>query len=158
MMFFSLLSLFLVVFIYVMADSYLLDFLNYIIPSSDNSSFLSRSSLRLNGLNFLTDHILLGAGGDLDHLISLGVDPHELPLRISCLYGFFPGVLITLIVYVIPFYVILVNFFNLNFYQLSFYSIIFFVSITNNYTCFGLFWILFSYVLCSSVYTHSVKV
>lgn len=122
--------------------------LSYLIPSFSNISFSSRTELRNNGFSYIAENWLIGAGGLLSSLTSQRIDPHELPLRISCMFGVFTGIMCTLLIYVQP----IITFFKTRFkdlFVICAWFVIFFISITNNYTDPGLFWILFSESICS---------
>lgn len=125
-----------------------MELISYLIPESGNISYVTRADLRINGLNYLKDNWLIGEGGLLANLTAQNIDPHELPFRISCLFGLFTGVMCFILVYVYPVWAF-IRTKNKEAVTIIFWFILFFVSITDNYTCIGLFWILFSEAICS---------
>lgn len=117
--------------------------MSYFIPSTNNVSFISRNYLRLNTISYIASHPYFGAGGLLSNLTVLGIDAHELPLRITSLFGVMSGIVATIGIYVLPVYHILHNK-SYNLIAVIFIFICFLVSLTNNYTCIMLFWMLMS--------------
>lgn len=130
--------------------------LSFIIPESDNVSFISRQYLRYNGLVYLVNNWIVGAGGALGELTPLGIDPHELPFRIACLFGIVPGLIMIILIYVVPVMNIIKSK-NKSCIILVFYSILFFVSITDNYTCLVLFSMMLAIVLCNTQASFSIS-
>ncbi len=128
------------------------ELLSYLIPSSDNISFTSREELRVNGIKYLKDNWLFGAGGLLAELVEQSVNPHELPLRISVLFGVFTGAVSVVLIYILPVIIFSIKPKAEPWIVVSWF-IVFFTSITNNYTCIALFWVLFSEAICSMLCT-----
>lgn len=128
-----------------------LDLINYLIPESSNISYNEREILRENGFHYLQSNWLLGAGGALGNLTVNRIDPHELPLRISCLFGIFTGAISAILIYIRPIMDLIRNRYS-DLFVVTSYTIVFFVSITNNYTCIALFYFLFSEAVCRMCY------
>ena len=121
--------------------------LTYLFPNSNNISFVSRKLLRLEGLKYMAKNPIIGSGGLLEHLTTKGIDPHELSLRIACLFGIPASIIITFLLYILPVLEFLKSN-NKKFISILFYSIVVMVSLTNNYTDICLFWLLFSGSIC----------
>lgn len=120
----------------------------YLIPDKDNISFISRRTLRLEGIKYIVKNPIIGAGGMLGKLTIKGIDPHELPLRIGCLFGIPASIMIIYLIYIFPI-LKFIKIKNKEILSILFYSIIVMVSLTNNYTDICLFWFLFSEVICN---------
>lgn len=121
--------------------------ISYFLPDASNKSVSGRILLRNNGIHFIRDHVWFGSGGQLQSLIDIKVDPHELPLRIACLFGVFAAAVIVYLVYVMP----ICGFIRAKekkFFSVIAFSILTMVSITNNYCDIGLFYIMFSQSIC----------
>ena len=108
--------------------------LSFMFVDSGNISVTSRTILRRNAISYLQDNWLMGNGGLLGDLTRAGVDPHELPLRIACLFGVVPSLLTILMIYVIPGKHI-VNGTNRSLLSFVFFSIFSLITLTNNFTC-----------------------
>lgn len=132
-----------------------LELMNYLVPDSSNISFTERETLRENGFRYILANWMFGAGGLIGNLTSQRIDPHELPLRISCLFGIGMGLVSVLLIYVMPIIDFLRKRKNDAFTIIS-YAVVFFVSITDNYTCIALFYLLFSETVCTMCYGDEV--
>lgn len=123
------------------------ELLFYFIPKAGNISYTSRAILRLNGIRYISQNPIFGAGGMLGFLTAKQIDPHELPLRMACLFGI-PGSLFTCyLIYVLPVMEFLKTK-NKELIAIVAYSIVVMVSITNNYTDICLFWLLYAEAMC----------
>lgn len=119
----------------------------YFIPETGNVSYTSRTFLRLNGFRYIGQNPIFGAGGMLGFLTVKQIDPHELPLRMACLFGI-PGALLTCyLLYVLPVTEFLKTK-NKELIAIVAYSIVVMVSLTNNYTDICLFWLLYAEAMC----------
>ncbi|MFR1517266.1 MAG: O-antigen ligase family protein [Clostridia bacterium] len=128
-----------------------LELINYLLPDSSDISYTERETLRENGLRYIQDNWLLGAGGLLGNLTAQEIDPHELPLRISCLFGVGTGFISAVLIYAMP----IIDFVKkkkTDLFTIIGYAIVFFVSITDNYTCIALFYFLFAEAVCTMCY------
>ncbi|BFL47586.1 O-antigen ligase family protein [Lactonifactor longoviformis] len=123
------------------------EIMTYFVPESGNISYVSRGILRLNGLRYIAQNPLIGAGGMLGTLTVNHIDPHELPLRMACLFGI-PGALLTCyLLYALPVMEFLKTK-NKEIIAIVAYSIVVMVSLTNNYTDICLFWFLYAEAIC----------
>ena len=109
-----------------------------------SQSFQSRAINRMNGLNYIAENPLWGSGGTYSGLLEKHIDPHELPLRMSMLFGIAGGILTLLSVYVLPVksFVQKVKSKNVTFFSCAALMIIIAVSLTDNYTNIVLFYFL----------------
>lgn len=119
---------------------------SYLFLSSDNISYYSRLYLLENGLEYLADHWLFGNGGNLSDLTSQGIDPHQLPIRLSILFGTGTGIVSILIIYILPIYYF-IKYKKCTIYSIGLVMIIWATSLTNNYTVIVLFWMAFAEAL-----------
>lgn len=110
---------------------------HYFITDTSNISFTSRYILRRNGLRYIDANPMFGSGGNISALVAQSIDPHELPLRMACLYGIPTAILFTILVYIKPGLLILKK--KKEILTMIFFGIISMVTLTNNYTDFGLF-------------------
>lgn len=124
--------------------------ISYFLPETGDISYASRSVLRVNGLRYIAQHPLIGAGGTLGLLTAMQIDPHELPLRMACLFGIPGAILIFYLVYVLPAMDFLRSR-NKELVAILAYSIVVMVSMTNNYTDICLFWLLYAEAICTFV-------
>ena len=119
------------------------DIASYIVVRKDSTAVQGRLDLLVNAVSFLKSNFWLGNGGLIGNLIAEDIDPHQLPVRISVLFGVPMGIIITFIIYVTPIvYYIKAN--KVSLYSLGFVLILWMISITNNYTCVVLFWLCFA--------------
>lgn len=109
----------------------------YFITDASNISVTSRYILRRNGLKYIVANPVFGAGGNISALVAQSIDPHELPLRMACLYGIPTAILFTILLYIKPGLLILRK--KKDILTMIFLGIIGMVTLTNNYTDFGLF-------------------
>lgn len=123
------------------------DILSYFIPEIGDISYVSRNLLRMNGLAYIRENPVVGAGGLLGFLTAKGIDPHELPLRMTCLFGIPGGLLMGYLLYVRPIIDFLKSHSRTAFVAVA-YAVIVLVSLTDNYTDICLFWLLFSESMC----------
>lgn len=103
--------------------------------------------LRIHGLMYIRKNPVVGTGGLFGLLTAKGIDPHELPLRMACLFGIPGGLLIGYLLYIRP----ILDFLKSNTrtaFAVVAYSVIVLVSLTDNYTDICLFWLLFSESAC----------
>lgn len=127
------------------------ELIGFLIPKLNSVSYTSREVLRENGLQYIQNNWLVGAGGLLGNLTKQRIDPHELPLRISCLFGVVTGFISGILIYILP----VIDFLKrkkTDLFTITGYALVFFVSITNNYTCIALFYILYSETVCTMCY------
>lgn len=117
------------------------DVINYFIGSGANDSFASRQALNNNTFAHLDEFFFFGTAGNLDALFERGIDPHELPLRVLCMYGIVPAILMTVLTIIKPLKKIFINKRCVSFYSLSLFFILLFISLTNNFAENTLFWI-----------------
>ena len=117
------------------------DIINYFIGSGANDSFASRQALNNNTLANLDEFFFFGTAGNLDALFERGIDPHELPLRVLCMYGIIPALLMTLLTIIKPLRLLFINRRCVSLYSLSLFFTLLFVSLTNNFAENTLFWI-----------------
>lgn len=130
--------------------------LYYFIPDSSNISVSSRSILRRNGLEYIASNPFFGAGGDIARLSSQEIDPHELPLRMACLYGIPTAILFVILIYIKPGFLILKK--KKRLLILVFFGIIGGVTLTNNYTDFGLFQFMMAFIVIKTNEGMSVNI
>ena len=78
------------------------DNLSYFFGTGASRSIETRIMLLNNGLDYLANHLIIGNGGVLENLTPLGIDPHQLPIRISVMYGLVAGVVCTILIFVLP--------------------------------------------------------
>lgn len=109
-----------------------------------SQSFQSRAINRINGLNYITENPLWGSGGTYSGLLEKHIDPHELPLRMSMLFGIAGGILTLLGVYALPVksFIQKIKSKNVTFFACATLMMIIAVSLTNNYTNIVLFYFL----------------
>lgn len=119
------------------------DVVSYFILNKENVSYISRIELLTNGIEFLKDNWVIGAGGLLGYLTPLGIDPHELPVRISVLFGIGTGIVSFWLVFVCPIKYYYKNK-HISFYSIALLLIAWLTALTNNYTCIVLFWMIYS--------------
>lgn len=114
-----------------------------------SQSFQSRAINRMNGLNYIAENPLWGSGGTYSGLLEKHIDPHELPLRMSMLFGITGGILTLLAVYVLPVksFIQKVKSKNVTFFACATLMMIIAVSLTDNYTNIVLFYFLL-YISC----------
>ena len=124
-----------------------LNIFSYFLGEGAGDSYASRKKLNDNTFEHLGEFFLFGTGGDLDSMFNRGIDPHELPLRILCLYGIVPAILVTILTIVKPInnYIKYRN--NISIYSITLFCIVLFVSLTNNFSEGVLFWL----ALCESL-------
>lgn len=133
-----------VVFFAVFSDS---NILSYFFGGGADDSYASRKELNDNTFEHIDEFFLLGTGGDLDSMFNRGIDPHELPLRILCLYGIFPAILVTILTIIYPIKNAIIHKMYISMYSITLFCIVLLVSLTNNFSEGVLFWI----VLCESI-------
>jgi|GEM_PF-1866529 len=114
--------------------------ISYFVGEGATSSLNSRMLLIDRTFEYFFDFFLVGNGGDLDNLVSLGIDPHFLPLRIFCMYGIIPALVSLYMVFFMPIKELLLR--KNTFYSYGCILIVVFVALTNNYTETVLFWVL----------------
>lgn len=117
------------------------DFINYFIGSGASESWESRRTLNENTYANLSEFIFFGTAGDLDSLHARNIDPHILPLRVMCMYGIIPAILITIITIVKPLMQVFIYKRCISFYSLGLFFTLLFVSLTNNFAENTLFWV-----------------
>lgn len=115
--------------------------INYFIGSGANDSFASRQALNNNTLAHLDEFFFFGTAGNLDALFERGIDPHELPLRVLCMYGIIPALLMTVLTILKPMKQLFINRKCVSFYSLGLFFTLLFVNLTNNFAENTLFWI-----------------
>lgn len=115
--------------------------LSYFLGSGAQESWESRQALNDNTFNNISEFFFFGTAGNLDELHARDIDPHELPLRVLCMYGIIPTVLITILIILKPIKHILVFRKSVNFYSLGLFFTILMVCLTNNFAENTLFWI-----------------
>lgn len=120
---------------------------SYFLGEGADDSYASRKKLNDNTFEHLGEFFLFGTGGDLDSMFNRGIDPHELPLRILCLYGIVPAILVTILTIVKPINNIIKYRTNISLYSIGLFCIVLFVSLTNNFSEGVLFWL----ALCESL-------
>jgi len=121
------------------------DFLSYLIVTKESISYTSRSELLANGIEFLKNNWFIGAGGLLGNLTPIGIDPHQLPMRISVLFGIGTGIVSAWLVFICPIiYFLKQKNKNISFYSIALLLIVWLTALTNNYTCIVLFWMIYS--------------
>lgn len=120
---------------------------SYFLGGGTNESFASREKLNSNTFEHIEEFFLFGTGGDLDTMFNRGIDPHELPLRILCLYGIVPAILVTILTIVKPIKNVIKYRNNISLYSITLFCIVLFVCLTNNFSEGVLFWL----ALCESL-------
>ena len=121
-----------------------------------SQSFQSRAINRINGLNYIAENPLWGSGGTYSGLLEKHIDPHELPLRMSMLFGIAGGILTLFGVYVLPVksFIQKTKSKNVTFFACAALMMIIAVSLTDNYTNIVLFYFLL-FISCFDGENHS---
>ncbi len=137
----------------VFSDSILF---SYFFGAGSESSFASRQVLNDNTFAHFFDFIICGNGGDLEKMVIDNIDPHELPLRIFCMYGIIAAIFVALLTIFKPLKLYLSERISLNLFSSICFWISLLVSLTNNLTENVLYWlILGEFVVQSSIRTTS---
>ena len=118
-------------------------FFSYFFGGGADASYASRKELNDNTFKHIGEFFLIGSGGDLDSMFNRGIDPHELPLRILCLYGIIPAIFVFILTVVCPAISILRHRNNITIYSISLFCMVLLVSLTNNFSEGVLFWLAF---------------
>ena len=116
-------------------------FVNYFVGSSTNESFESRRALNDNAFAHFTDFFLTGCGGDMTMLFEKEIDPHELPMRIFCLYGIIPAIIVTILTIIKPLKSFFHNSKSLTLYASGCFWLTLFIGLTNNFAENILYWL-----------------
>lgn len=116
-------------------------FINYFVGSSTNESFESRRALNDNAFAHFTDFFLTGCGGDMTMLFENEIDPHELPMRIFCLYGIIPAIIVTILTIIRPLKSYFHNREALTLYASGCFWLTLFIGLTNNFAENILYWL-----------------
>lgn len=140
----SVIAIFLFLFIFIILNIFLSDssFYNYFFGSGSSGSFASREELNNNTFAHFFDFFLYGNGGDLEKMVEQHIDPHELPLRIYCMYGIIPAILVTFLTIINPLKLYFKKKSSLDLLSSVCFWISLFVSLTNNLTENVLYWLL----------------
>lgn len=116
---------------------------SYFLGQGSKGSLNSRIVLLKSFFDNIWDYFFIGNAGNLDSLVSLGIDPHFLPMRVCCMYGIVPAILILVLVFVKPIKISLFTD-DTSFYRVGCFLIVFLIGLTNNYAEPVLFWLLLS--------------
>lgn len=122
---------------------------------SISHSFDTRREIRSNGLRFILENPILGNCGVISGLSEKTIDPHELPLRMTVLFGISGGLMILLLVYALPVKAVFLK--QRNLMQYVFMMIAFAVSLTNNYTDISLFYFMLYLAVFSPDHSSEVN-
>lgn len=116
-------------------------FVNYFVGSSTSESFESRRTLNDNAFAHFADFFLTGCGGDMTMLFENEIDPHELPMRIFCLYGIIPAIIVTILTIIKPLNSFFHNRKSLTLYASGCFWLTLFIGLTNNFAENILYWL-----------------
>lgn len=129
---------------------------SYLFGENSSGSIETRTLFLKNGIEYAVNHIFIGNGGLLEELTAIGIDPHQLPLRLWIMYGLPVAVVSTFIIFILPLKEILLRK-KKSFYSVGLLMIVWFTALTNNYTSIVVFWLCLAEALCAAAEKEGEK-